>query len=58
MPETTKQRLLRQTAERVGREALAKGLNVPLELLDAWLSGHATMPDRKFLQLGDLLDQP
>jgi hypothetical protein len=54
MPETTKQRLLRQTAERVGRERLAKSLNVPLELLEAWLSGHSTMPDRKFLELGDL----
>jgi len=48
--------LLRKAAALVGREELAVGLKVPLNLLDAWINGHATMPDRKLGALADLLD--
>jgi len=57
MAETTKQRLLREAAKVVGKEELAAQLRVPQELLDAWMRGLATMPDRKLLALADLLDR-
>ena len=53
---TTKQRLLMRAAKLVGNEKLASRLNVPASLLDLWLRGLATMPDRKLLPLADLLD--
>ncbi len=57
MPESTKQRLLKEAAKLLGKEELATQLRVPQELLDAWMGGLATMPDRKLLQLADLLDK-
>ena len=57
MDKTAKQRLLRKAANAIGVDKLAVGLRVPLPLLQAWMSGHATMPDRKFLALADLLDK-
>jgi hypothetical protein len=53
---TTKQRMLKRAAMLVGRDALAARLNVPATLLDVWLRGLATMPDRKLLPLADLID--
>ena len=53
---TTKQRMLKRAAALVGREALAARLNVPATVLDVWLRGLATMPDRKLLALADLID--
>ena len=55
LSETTKQRLLRQAVSLVGMEELAVHLGVPVNLLDAWIRGMASMPDRKFLLLADLL---
>jgi transcriptional regulator with XRE-family HTH domain len=55
--ETTKQRLLQQAAKLVGREELAARLRVPINLLEAWLQGSASMPDRKLVQLAEVLDQ-
>ena len=57
MADTTKQNLLRMAAQRLGAEELARRLNIPESLLTAWMSGHASMPDRKLLVLADLLDQ-
>ena len=57
MPDTTKQNLLRMAAHRLGNPELARRLNVPESLLTAWMSGHASMPDRKLLVLADLLDK-
>ena len=51
-----KQRLLKRAAKLVGHESLAARLNVPASLLDAWIRGLATMPDRKLLPLADLLE--
>ncbi len=53
---TTKQRMLKRAAVLVGEEALAARLNVPATLLDIWLRGLATMPDRKLLALADLIE--
>jgi hypothetical protein len=55
---SNKQRLLRRAAELVGFETLAARLNVPPTLLDAWMGGLATMPDRKLLPLADVLEGP
>lgn len=54
--ETTKQNLLRMAASRMGNADLAERLKVPESLLQAWISGHASMPDRKLLLLAELLD--
>ena len=53
---STKQRLLQRAAKLVGHEKLAARLNVPVSLLDLWIRGFATMPDRKLLPLADLLE--
>jgi hypothetical protein len=52
----TRQTLLRKAAALVGREELAAGLKVAPALLDAWMNGQATVPDRKLAALADLLD--
>lgn len=57
MAESTKQRLLKEAAKLLGKDELAAQLRVPQQLLDAWIRGLATMPDRKLLQLADLLDK-
>ena len=57
MTATTKQRMLEQAAKHVGRERLAQRLNVPENLLQAWIDGHASMPERKLLMLADLLEE-
>ena len=53
----TKQSLLALAAKRLGREELAERLGVPDSLLTAWMSGHASMPDRKLLELADLIEK-
>lgn len=53
----TKRVLLERAARRYGVTPLAKLLNVPDSLLAAWLSGHASMPDRKLLALADVLEK-
>jgi len=57
MPDATKQGLLRKAAQLMGREQLAASLKVPVSLLDAWISGHAAMPDRTLIVLADILDK-
>ena len=54
--QSKKQALLKQAAAKLGTQTLAEGLRVPVPLLEAWINGHASMPDRKFLALADLLD--
>ena len=55
MVETTIQVLLKKAAELVGQENLAARLKVPVPLLQAWIAGHGTMPDRTASQLVDFL---
>ena len=57
MADTTKQNLLGLAAKRLGRDQLAVRLKIPRSLLDAWMGGHASMPDRKLLALADLLER-
>jgi hypothetical protein len=55
--EKTKQELLKRAANLVGRDNLAIALKVPQHLLDAWMSGQATMPARKLVALAGYLDE-
>ena len=57
MSEETKRALLAAAANRMGVTPLARQLNVPDSLLAAWMSGHASMPDRKLLVLAALLEK-
>ena len=57
MSEDTKQRLLREGVRLVGIEELAAQLGAPVSLVEAWIRGMASMPDRKFLLLADLIDR-
>jgi hypothetical protein len=56
--ETTRQLLLKRAAQLFGRSDLAIRLKVPVPLLEAWIAGHGSMPDRKLALLADLLDGP
>lgn len=57
MAENTKQQLLRKAVALLGRDELARRVNVPVTLLDAWIRGHASMPDRKLVALADILQK-
>jgi DNA-binding transcriptional regulator YiaG len=57
LTETTKQRLLKQAAQALGKEELAARLKVPVSTLEAWIGGHAMMPDRKLITLADVMDK-
>jgi len=55
--ENTRQRLVQVGIKRLGRDELAKRLKAAPDLIEAWASGRATLPDRKALVLVDLLDE-
>jgi hypothetical protein len=52
---STEKLLLKRAAGLIGRGELAVRLKVPGALLEAWISGHATMPDRKLIALAEVL---
>lgn len=41
----------------MGHDELAARLKVPAPLLEAWLRGVSSMPDRKLIVLAKILDQ-
>jgi hypothetical protein len=53
--EETTQGLLREASDLLGAEELATALKVPRSLLEAWIGGHASMPDRKLRLLTEIL---
>ena len=57
MAEDTKLRLLREAVKLVGVDEVALRLRSPANVVDLWLRGLATMPDRKILPLADLLEK-
>jgi hypothetical protein len=58
MPDTKfTARALERALRALGPEALATRLQSPPELIQTWINGHATMPERKFLRLVDVLDE-
>ena len=52
-----KQALLQKVADLVGQDMVAARLRVPMTLLDVWMRGLASIPDRKVIPLADLLDE-
>lgn len=57
MPDTTKQQLLRRAVEIAGLDEVAGALKAPPNLVEAWMNGHASMPDQKLLILADFIDR-
>jgi hypothetical protein len=47
--------LLQRAAKLLGKDKLAVLLNVPEELLDAWMSGAVDMPDSRLPRLSAIL---
>ena len=56
MAETVRQRLLEYAAQHLGREEVAKRLNVTEAKLEEWLAGKVEMPNAKLGALADLID--
>ena len=52
---TREQRLLAQAARLMGPAELAAGLQVPESLLEAWMTGRASIPHQHLLNLADVL---
>ena len=52
-----KRQLLERASKLVGEEQLARRLNVSSALLESWLSGDATLPDGKLMDLARALDK-
>jgi hypothetical protein len=52
-----KQTLLQRAAQLMGKHDLAGSLGVPDALLEAWMTGQASMPDSKLRILTDLLNK-
>ena len=50
-------RALERALKAIGPDELSTRLKAPPELIQTWINGHATMPERKFLALVDLLDE-
>ncbi len=48
---------LERALKALGPDELSSRLKVPPELIQTWINGHATMPERKFLRLVDVLDE-
>ncbi len=57
MSDATKQELLRKAVELSSRAELAQGLETDPAVLDAWISGRASMPDGKLLLLADMFEK-
>jgi transcriptional regulator with XRE-family HTH domain len=52
-----KRQLIERASKLVGNEQLARRLNVSSALLEAWLSGDATLPDGKLMELARVMDK-
>jgi hypothetical protein len=52
----TKRQLLERAAALLGRDELARRLNVPSTLLESWIRGDVSMGDGKLMDLARLLD--
>lgn len=48
---------LERALKALGPDELSSRLNAPPELIQTWINGHATMPERKFLRLVDVLGE-
>lgn len=57
MADTSRREMLRRAVDLASLGEVAMALKIPPELVQAWMSGHASMPDRKLLLLADFLDK-
>ena len=58
MPDTeVMAKALERALKALGPDELSARLQAPPELIQTWINGHATMPERKFLRLIDVLDE-
>lgn len=55
MAEEIKRAALKKALGAMGPESLAVRLGSPVSLLQAWVTGQATMPERTFAMLADIL---
>ena len=55
--DATKRQLIERAARLLGREQLARNLNVASALIEAWMSGEATLPDGMLKDLARVLDK-
>jgi hypothetical protein len=56
MDETAKQQIFRRAADLLTREEICLRLNEPPEVIEAWMRGHASLPDGKLLVLACVLE--
>jgi hypothetical protein len=52
-----KLRVLERAVKLLGRDELARCLNIPTTLVDSWIKGDATMGDTQLLNLSRALDR-
>jgi len=55
--DTARREMLRRAVDLTSLREVAAALKIPPELVQAWMSGHASMPDRKLLLLADFLNK-
>lgn len=55
MPDTLRLEALRRAVKLIGRDEMARNLGIDETLLTIWMAGHATIPERKFLLVIDVL---
>jgi len=48
---------LEKALQALGPDELSARLSAPPELIQTWINGHATMPERKFMRLVDVLQE-
>jgi len=54
---TQRLRLLQDAAKLLGRQELAKRLNVPESIVDDWMRGEGTISDSGLLKLSEILER-
>ena len=57
MADTSRREMLRRAVDLASLGEVSMALKIPPELVQAWMSGHASMPDRKLLLLADFLEK-
>ena len=55
MTQSKKQRLLEKAAQLMGTKELARGLRVDEKALAGWMDGDQDIPDRRLLELAEVL---
>jgi transcriptional regulator with XRE-family HTH domain len=56
MDDTAKQQLFQRAADLLGRDEIRQRLNVPSEVIEAWMRGDVSLPDGKLLVLACVLE--